>query len=178
MNFGATLTRLDAARLQQTARATIQSNGRLSLSVEAGRLMGLTDDSSLIVFSAENGDLGATVSAKGDPLAFELKKAGAYYYISFKNYLQETGINYKSQRIVYDITQLDEQLDGRTLFRFARRVLPKEAIDLPLSAGAATDDADIDDPGDCPSDDFDDDYPQQAQNLPANAPSTGNTNER
>ena len=127
MNFGATLTRLDAARLQQTARATIQSNGRLSLSVEAGRLMDLTENASLIVFSAENGDLGATVSAKGDPQAFELKKAGAYFYISFKNYLQEMGINYKTQRILYDITQLDEKLDGRTLFRFARRVLPREA---------------------------------------------------
>ena len=80
MNFGATLTRLDAARLQQTARATIQSNGRLSLSVEAGRLMDLTENASLIVFSAENGDLGATVSAKGKVKAEGRGKCVIYIY--------------------------------------------------------------------------------------------------
>lgn len=181
MNFGATLTRLDAARLQQTARATIQCNGRLSLSVEAGRLMNLTEEASLIVFSAENGDLGATVSIKGDPQAFELKKAGAYFYISFKNYLQEMGINYKTQRILYDITQLDEQLDGRTLFRFARRVLPREASDLPLSNGTAPGEPNFDDeetPAPC------DEAPaenQSAKNDDSDAavstPSNGNENE-
>ena len=36
MNFAANLKMLDAERLQQTAKATIQSNGRLSLTVEAG----------------------------------------------------------------------------------------------------------------------------------------------
>ena len=133
MKFGDTLTRLDAARLQQTARATIQSNGRLLLSVEATRLMKLADESSLIVFAAENGDLGATVSVKGDPQAFELKRAGATYYLTFKAYLEEAGINYKTQRIVFDITRLDEEIDGHTLFRFARHVLPKESSGRPLS---------------------------------------------
>ena len=176
MNFGATLTRLDAARLQQTAKATIQGNGRLSFSVEAGRLMNLTDDASLIIFSAENGDLGATVSTKGDPQAFELKKAGAYYYISFKNYLQEMGINYKSQRILYDITQLNEQLEGRTLFRFARRVLPREASNLPLTNGTVPEvsESDFEEPADNPPDDFGEDGgvppPAQEQVSPVPVP--------
>ena len=77
MNFAANLKMLDAERLQQTAKATIQSNGRLSLTVEAGRLMHLADDKSIVIFAAENGDLGAIVSHKGDRRAFELKKAGA-----------------------------------------------------------------------------------------------------
>lgn len=131
--FVAGLKRLDAERLQQSAKAAIQVNGRLSLTVEAGRLMHLADDKSIIIFAAANGDLGAIVSHKGDKQAFDLKKAGAYYYISFKNYLQEQGIDYKSQRIIYDITELEEKLDGRTVYRFARRVLPKEAKQLPLT---------------------------------------------
>lgn len=131
--FVAGLKRLDAERLQQSAKAAIQVNGRLSLTVEAGRLMHLADDKSVIIFAAANGDLGAIVSHKGDKQAFDLKKAGAYYYISFKNYLQEQGIDYKSQRIIYDITELEEKLDGRTVYRFARRVLPKEAKELPLT---------------------------------------------
>ncbi len=131
--FVAGLKRLDAERLQQSAKAAIQVNGRLSLTVEAGRLMHLADDKSIIIFAAANGDLGAIVSHKGDKQAFDLKKAGAYYYISFKNYLQEQGIDYKSQRIIYDITELEEKLEDRTVYRFARRVLPKEAKELPLT---------------------------------------------
>ena len=131
--FVAGLKRLDAERLQQSAKAAIQSNGRLSLTVEAGRLMHLADDKSIIIFAAANGDLGAIVSHKGDKQAFDLKKAGAYYYISFKNYLQEQGIDYKNQRIIYDITELEEKLEGRTVYRFARRVLPKETKELPLT---------------------------------------------
>ena len=131
--FVAGLKRLDAERLQQSAKAAIQVNGRLSLTVEAGRLMHLADDKSIIIFAAANGDLGAIVSHKGDKQAFDLKKAGAYYYISFKNYLQEQGIDYKNQRIIYDLTELEEKLEGRTVYRFARRVLPKEAKELPLT---------------------------------------------
>ena len=131
--FVAGLKRLDAERLQQSAKAAIQVNGRLSLTVEAGRLMHLADDKSIIIFAAANGDLGAIVSHTGDKQAFDLKKAGAYYYISFKNYLQEQGIDYKNQRIIYDITELEEKLEGRTVYRFARRVLPKEAKELPLT---------------------------------------------
>ena len=135
MNFASNLKMLDAERLQQTAKATIQSNGRLSLTVEAGRLMHLSDDKSIVIFAAENGDLGAIVSHKGDRRAFELKKAGAYFYITFKTYLQEMGIDYKSRRIVYDIIATDEKIDGQVLYRFSRRVLPKESKELPITEG-------------------------------------------
>ena len=135
MNFAANLKMLDAERLQQTAKATIQSNGRLSLTVEAGRLMHLSYDKSIVIFAAENGDLGAIVSHKGDRRAFELKKAGAYFYITFKTYLQEMGIDYKNRRIVYDIIATDEKIDGQVLYRFSRRVLPKESKELPITEG-------------------------------------------
>lgn len=131
--FVAGMKRLDAERLQQSAKAAIQSNGRLSLTVEAGRLMHLSDDRSIVIFAAANGDLGAIVSHKGDKQAFDLKKAGAYYYLTFKNYLQEQGIDYKNQRIMYDITELEEKFEGKTVYRFARRVLPKEAKELPVT---------------------------------------------
>lgn len=143
MNFAANLKMLDAERLQQTAKATIQSNGRLSLTVEAGRLMHLSDDKSIVIFAAENGDLGAIVSHKGDRRAFELKKAGAYFYITFKTYLQEMGIDYKNRRIVYDIIATDEKIDGQVLYRFSRRVLPKESKELPITEGD-TPDASVD----------------------------------
>ena len=173
--FVAGLKRLDAERLQQSAKAAIQSNGRLSLTVEAGRLMHLADDKSIIIFAAANGDLGAIVSHKGDKQAFDLKKAGAYYYISFKNYLQEQGIDYKNQRIIYDITELEEKLDEQTVYRFARRVLPKETKELPITGDpspyADDEDDDIEETGAAEQEDG---SPQtsSAQIPPAPAPET------
>ena len=92
------------------------------------------------------------------------------------------GINYKTQRILYDITQLDEKLDGRTLFRFARRVLPREASELPLSNGTATGEPNFDDeetPTPC------DEAPAEGRSVQndgndaaVSTPSNGNENER
>ena len=133
MAFADTLKKLNAQRLQQSVKATVQSNGRLTFTVEATKVMDLSDEKSLIIFEAENGDLGATISHKGDPDAFELKKCGLYFYVAFKNYLQQAGIDYKGQRIIYDITELDEKLDERTLYKFERRVLPKSPEQLPYT---------------------------------------------
>ncbi len=126
MGFGDNLRKLDALRLQQSVKATVQFNGRLSFTIEAGKTMDLSEEKSLIIFEADNGDLGATISAKGDPEAFVLKKCGPYFYIAFRNYLQQAGLDYKKQKIIYDITQLDEKLEGRTLFKFERRILPRD----------------------------------------------------
>jgi len=133
MAFADSLKKLNAQRLQQSVKATIQSNGRLTFTVEATKAMKLSDETSLIIFEAENGDLGATISHKGDPNAFELKRCGMYFYVTFKNYLQQAGIDYKSQKIIYDITELDEKLDERTLYKFERRVLPKSPEQLPYT---------------------------------------------
>jgi hypothetical protein len=133
MSFADRLKKLDAQRLQMTAKATVQNNGRLSFSVEAVKLMHLDEEKSIIIFSADNGDLGATISTKVDPDAFALKKAGVYYYVAFRVYLQQMGIDYKNQRIVYEITELDEKLEGRTLYKMERRVLPKDPTELEIS---------------------------------------------
>ena len=62
--FVAGLKRLDAERLQQSAKAAIQSNGRLSLTVEAGRLMHLADDKSIIIFGENESSNGIQVSVR------------------------------------------------------------------------------------------------------------------
>ena len=117
MSFKDRLRKLDALRLQQSVKATVQFNGRLSFTLEAGKAMNLSDEKSIVIYDdPESGDLGATISTKDDPEAFVLKKCGPYFYIAFKNYLRQAGIDYKKQKIIYDITQLDEEMDGKPLF--------------------------------------------------------------
>ena len=115
MAFADRLKKLDAHRLQQSVKATVQANGRLTFTVEATKEMALSEEKSLVIFEADGGDLGAIISHKGDPEAFVLKKCGQYFYVAFKNYLQQAGIDYKGQRIIYDITEkyhrnLDDEL--------------------------------------------------------------------
>ena len=102
--FLSTLKALDAQRLQKSVKATVQNSGRLTFAMDAVKDMKLSEEKSIIILAAENGDLGAAISVKGDPNAFALKKCGAYFYVTFKNYLQQAGIDYKTQRVVYDIT--------------------------------------------------------------------------
>ena len=127
--FLSTLKPLDAQRLQKSVKATVQNSGRLTFAMDAVKDMQLSEDKSIIILAAEDGNLGAVISHKGDPEAFALKKCGAYFYVSFKNYLQQAGVDYKNQRVVYDITELDEVYKGKTLYKFERRFLPKNAKD-------------------------------------------------
>ena len=130
MGFGETLKKLDALRLQQSVKATVQYNGRLSFTLEAAKMMGLSEEKSLIVFEAENGDLGATISEKGYAEAFVLKKNGPYFYIAFVNYLRRAKLDYRKDKIIYDIMELDEKLEGRTLYKFERRILLRDPKDI------------------------------------------------
>ena len=130
-SFLSQLTPLDAQRLQKSVKATVQNSGRLTFAMDAVNDMKLTEDKSIIILAAGNGDLGAVISEKGDPEAFALKKCGAYFYVSFKNYLQQAGVDYKSQRIIYDITELDEKYKGKTLYKFERRILQRGDKDEP-----------------------------------------------
>ena len=155
MGFKDQLKRLDAKRLQQTVKATVQSNGRLTFAADAVKEMDLSEEKSIIIFAAGNNNLGAALSVKGDEEAFELKRCGAYFYVNFKNYLQECAMDYKKQKFMYDITCTEEKWDnGQPLWKFDLRVLPREPEMLPVT------------------DDTVDDGEQEAQETPQNASDT------
>lgn len=144
--FLSILKPLDAQRLQKSVKATVQNSGRLTFAMDAVKDMKLDETKSIIILAANDnsGNLGAAISTKGDPEAFALKKCGAYFYVSFKNYLQQAGIDYKNQRVIYDITELDEEYKpGMTLYKFERRIIAKGSKDdleseaeLPVEAQA------------------------------------------
>lgn len=129
--FLSKLKPLDAQRLQKSVKATVQSSGRLTFAMDAVKEMKLSEDKSIIILAADDGDLGAVISDKGDPEAFALKKCGAYFYVSFRNYLEQVGVDYKNQRIIYDITELDEVYKGKTLYKFERRIIARSDKDEP-----------------------------------------------
>ena len=86
-SFLSKLKQLDAQRLQKSMKAIVQDNGMLVFAMDAVREMRLSEEKSIIILAAEDGDLGAVVSERGDPEAFVLKKCGACFGILLKNYL-------------------------------------------------------------------------------------------
>lgn len=122
-SFLSTLKPLNAKRLQKTVRATVQAGGRLTFTTDAIKDLDLSEEKSLEILASEDGDLGAIICEKNDPDAFALKKCGPYVYITFKNYLQQAGVDYKKYKIIYDITELDEEYKGKPLYKFERRMI-------------------------------------------------------
>lgn len=135
MAFLDSLEILDGERLSQTTRATVQSNGRLNFTPDTAEMMGITADSTLLLFAAGPKDMGAVVKPGDDRRGFKAKKSGPYYYISLKNYLEERGIEYKMTRLIFDITKLDENFEGLPIFKMVRRDIPHDpkVMDAPES---------------------------------------------
>ena len=57
MSFNGELKKLNAHRLQQSVRTTVQANGRLTFMVEATKDMEHLEEKSLIIFEANGGGL-------------------------------------------------------------------------------------------------------------------------
>ena len=122
MAFSDNLEMLDGERLSKTAKATVQSTGRLNFTPETATMMNITAESTIVLFKAGERDLGAIVKPGEDRRGFKVKKTGPYFYIQLKNYLEENGIDYRgSMTIVYDITRLNEVYEDLPLFKMIRR---------------------------------------------------------
>lgn len=119
---------LDGERLSLTTKATIQNSGRLNFTPETTKLMGLSGESTILLFKAGERDLAAVVKQGEDRRGFKVKKTGPYFYIPLKNYLEEEGIDYRGNtRIVFDITKINEDYDGLPIFKMVRRDIVHEA---------------------------------------------------
>ena len=128
-DFLSSLKPLNAQRLQKSVKATVQRTGRLTFAMDAVKSMKLSEEKGIVIFNSRSedvrpGDLFAVLSTKDDPNAFALKRCGAYFYITFKNYLEQEGVDFRRMRVSYDITELDEEYDGKTLYKFERRMRP------------------------------------------------------
>ena len=122
MAFSDNLRILDGERLSKTAKATVQSTGRLNFTPETASMMNITAESTIVLFSAGERDLGAIVKPGDDRRGFKVRRTGPYFYIQLRNYLEENGIPYKGgTTVVYDISKLNETYEDLPLFKMVRR---------------------------------------------------------
>ena len=117
----------EGKRLTKMTRASVQRNGRLNFPPEAARQLNLSLEQSLLICPMGEKDLAVTMVAKDDPRGFTLKKTGPYFYVPFKSLMNECGIDFVKDTVVYDIIELNEKHEGKPVFKFNRRIITHAA---------------------------------------------------
>lgn len=109
-------------------KATVHKTGKMGFSTGAIKLMDLEknkyfklalneedeNDKSLYLIPAQ--EIGKET--------FVTSKAGAYYYLKVKHILDELGVDYQYETVIYDIREATE--DGTDCYRLTRRRVPKK----------------------------------------------------
>ena len=127
MSFENEWKKVDASRVRGVAVARVQPSGRLIFTEGAKKLMGIGWYIDIYESRSGNGDLAARVLdvyEKNDG-AFEVKGSGMYLYLSFRQFLQERGVDFVNQEVSYEVTRMDEEIGGHGVFKLTRKIAPR-----------------------------------------------------
>lgn len=115
------------------SKATIHRSGKLGFSSEAEKMLELGTEKSLKIATnaddPEDDNLYVMVLETIENDSFSLKKAGQYFYINGKQLFEDLKVDFKKDKIIYDIEEF--VLDGQTLFKFNKRVVKNKKNDMP-----------------------------------------------
>jgi hypothetical protein len=91
-------------------KATIHKTGKMGFSTGAIKVLGLDKNRyfKLAVNDEDENDnnLYLVLAKESDKDAFMTNKAGPYYYLRVKHVLDELGIDYSSETVIYDIREM------------------------------------------------------------------------
>lgn len=109
--------------LDRNLKATVHKSGKLGFTVDAANKMDLKPTKSAAVGMNEEDSsdtsLYIIIYDEQTEGAFKVAKAGDYYYLNLKSLFDTLKINYKTQSVIYDISE--EQIDGQKIFKLSKR---------------------------------------------------------
>lgn len=109
--------------LDRNLKATIHKSGKLGFTVDAANKMDLKPNMSAAVGKNEEDEAESTLYIKlfeqQEKDAFNVAKAGAYFYINLKALFDALKFNYKMYSYIYDITE--ETIEGEKYFKLTLR---------------------------------------------------------
>ena len=121
---------IKAQDIDRNAKATIHQSGKLGFSSDAANKLGLAGGVKgiIIAMNEDRADenLYIKVMEGISEAAFTLIKAGDYYYVNAKAFFDTYDIDYRNNKIVYDI--LNFTYEGEAMFKFLKRELKKKQI--------------------------------------------------
>lgn len=109
--------------LDKNLKATAHKTGKLGFTVDAAKKMQLSVEKSAGIGINEDDsfdkNLYVVIYSNKQEGAFNISKAGKYYYINTKALFDSLKIDYAKDYVVYDISE--EIIDNQTIFKFKRR---------------------------------------------------------
>lgn len=113
----------DPNTLDRNLKATIHKSGKLGFTVDAANKMELKPNISVAVGMNEEDESDKALYFKffphQEPGAFNVAKAGNYFYVNLKSLFDTLKINYKGPSVIYDITE--EEIGGEKIFKLTPR---------------------------------------------------------
>lgn len=108
-------------------KCAVHQNGKLGFSQAAIKMLGI-DNSYYAKIGineedANDDSLYMLLSQQGDEESFKINKAGNYFYLNTRNLFDELRIDYKENKIIYDIEEITHE--GRTLYKLNMRIIER-----------------------------------------------------
>lgn len=106
--------------LDKNLKATLQKSGKIGFTAEAAVKLKLSTDKSLMI--GTNGDdkddqnLYVVINEPKEDDAYQVLKAGAYYYVSTKPLFKTLRWDYETFSYTFEITE--ENVDGNKFYKF------------------------------------------------------------
>lgn len=115
--------------LEKNLKATVHKTGKLGFTVDAAKKMQLSVEKSAGIGVNEDDqtdkNLYVVIYPNKQEGAFNISKAGQYYYINTKALFDSLKIDYIKGYVVYDISE--ELIDDQRIFKFKRREILKKS---------------------------------------------------
>lgn len=109
--------------LDRNLKATVHKSGKLGFTVDAANKMDLKPTKSAAIGKNDDDSsdtaLYIAIYDEQKEGAFKVAKAGAYYYLNLKSLFDTLKINYKSQSVIFDISE--EDMEGEKIYKLSRR---------------------------------------------------------
>ena len=136
---------VEAKRFATVAHASVTNSGRVRFATDAMEMMDLRAKKSVILFSLsqypdEPAEYAAVPCDEEDPRGFPLKAGGPYVYLSLKNFLVSEAVNFKDFTTTFEITEVNERWEGKSVFRLTLRQTAKPAQAQQIAEQAADSD--------------------------------------
>lgn len=121
---------IEPQSLEKNVKATVHKTGKLGFTVEAAKKLKLSNEKSMAIAINEDDpndlNLYTIVYPTKEKGAFNVAKAGDYYYVNTKPLFDSLKVDYVNDYVAYEI--MEDEIDGQNIYVFKRRMPNKKVV--------------------------------------------------
>jgi hypothetical protein len=117
----------DANEYDKNIKCSIHKSGKIGFSGNAIEKLHIGENKSVSIGSNKEDEgydvLYMKINKDEVDGAFSINKAGEYYYINTKNLFDKLGIDYRKEKIIFDIVKLENENSDENIYKLIKRVI-------------------------------------------------------